>query len=174
MMDQFAFQADGIHPDELTDAMPFTSGLAYQTYAIDPGDSLGTFYYPNSYTGDINQSKSLRRTGVQNETSFGIGANLRDFLLLGFTLNFQGVRFRESATYSENFENVDANYLAGYSYNENLYSDGTGIGVKLGAIVIPKPWLRVGAAYHTATRISLTESYTADMASIILRIWPPR
>lgn len=167
MMDQFAAQADGIHPDELTDAMPFTSGLAYQTYAIDPGDTLGTFYYPNSYEGDISQLKSIRRTGVQNETSFGIGANYNDFLLLGITLNFQGVRFREFATYSENFANLDANYLAGYSYNENLYSDGTGIGVKLGAIVIPTPWLRVGAAYHSATRISLTESYTADMVSTV-------
>lgn len=165
LMDQFAAQAAGIHTSDITDMRPFTSGLAYQTYGIDSVDTQGTAYYATSYEGDINQLKSIRRTGVQNETSFGVGANYRDFLLLGMTLNFQGVRFREFSTYTERFENLDANLLSTYSYNENLYSDGTGIGVKLGALVIPTPWLRIGAAYHSPTRISFTESYSADMVS---------
>jgi len=166
MMDQFAAQAAGIHPDDLTNTLPFTSGLAYQTYAIDPTDSIGSSYYANSYTGDIQQSKRIQRTGVQSETSFGVGANYNDFLLLGMTLNFNSVRFRDISTYKESFENDPGNVLSKFSYNENLYSTGTGIGVKLGAIVIPTSWVRIGAAYHSPYRTSFTESYTADMTSL--------
>lgn len=165
LMDQFAGQAEGIDPDQLLDAIPFTSGLAYQVYAIDPGDSLGSYYQTNSYTGDILQNKSINRTGVQSESAFGIGGNYKDVLLVGMTLNFQSVRFKDISSFSEEFENNSDNFLSRYSYNETLYSDGTGVGVKLGAIVMPTPWVRVGLAYHSPTRISFTESYTADMNS---------
>ncbi len=165
LMDQFADRAAGVAPGNLLNSLPFSSGLAYETYAIDPIDSLGTSYYPSSASGDIHQLKSIRRTGVQTETSFGVGANYNDFLLIGMTLNFQGVRFREEGTLTESFRADEWNYLRNYSYHESIYSDGTGIGVKLGAIVIPTPWLRAGLAFHSASRISFTETYNVTMNS---------
>jgi long-subunit fatty acid transport protein len=163
LMDQFASQAAGIHPDDLYDARPFGAGLAYQTYAIDPADTLGTSYYANSYTGDIHQNKRIQRTGVQSETALGFGANYNDVLWLGMSLNFSSIRFKEFSNYTERFANDPANYLQDLSYKEDLYSDGTGVGIKLGAVVLPTDWLRVGAAFHSATRITVTETYNADM-----------
>jgi long-subunit fatty acid transport protein len=166
LMDQFASQAAGIHPDDIMDLRPFGAGLAYQTYAIDPVDTLGTSYYANSYTGDIRQNKNIQRTGVQSETAFGLGANYNDMLWLGMSINFSSVRFREFSNLSERFDNDAANYLSSLNYRENLYSDGTGVGIKLGAVVLPTDWLRVGAAFHSATRITITETYTADMNTV--------
>ncbi len=168
LMNQFSDQAAGVIPSNLLQSLPFSSGLAYETYAmdpVDPTDSLNSYYRPSSDIGDIHQLKTLRRTGVQTETSFGLGANYNDFLLVGMTLNFQGVRFREDATMTESFEPGVGNYLNYYSYNESIYSDGTGIGVKLGAIVIPMPWLRAGLAFHSASRISFSETYNVTMNS---------
>lgn len=165
LMDQFADEAAGIHPDDLMSARPFGAGLAYQTYAIDPVDTLGTSYYANSYTGDILQNKRIQRTGVQSETAFGVAGNYDNLLWIGMSLNFRSVRFRELSNYTENFANDPANDLSDLSYKENLYSDGTGVSLKIGAVVLPTDWLRVGAAFHTASRITFTDTYTADMRS---------
>ena len=166
LMDQFAQQAAGTATANILDALPFTSGLAYETYAIDPADSLGSSYYRSSGVGDIMQDKAIQRTGNQSETSIGFGANYRDFLMLGMTINFQNVHFTEISSYSEKFTYDPANFLARYDYVEKLYSDGSGVGVKLGAIVLPTSWVRVGLAYHSPVRIGLTESYVAQMSSV--------
>lgn len=167
MLDHFAGQAWGIRPEELANSRPFTSSLAYDTYGIDPANDDSTQYVASSYTGDIHQSKNIRRTGMQSETSMAIGGNFRDFLMVGMSINFLSVRFSEISGFTERFENDPSNYLSTYTFSENLNSSGTGVGVKLGAIVLPTPWLRVGAAYHSPTRISFTENYYTAMTSSI-------
>jgi hypothetical protein len=42
LMEQFAWQAQGVNPVDVYNTLPFTSGLAYETYAIDPTDLVGT------------------------------------------------------------------------------------------------------------------------------------
>jgi len=162
LMYPFSLQADGILPTEVTSALPFTSGLAYETYTINPTDSLGTSYEPAN-TGIADQTKNIRRSGSQGETAFGFGANYRDFLYLGMSVNFQSIRFRERSTYSENFPSDQ--FISSFTYDETLYSDGTGVNLKLGAIIRPTKWLRAGVGYHTASRIALHETYSAEMSS---------
>lgn len=165
IMDVFAAQAAGVNPETIGDDLPFTSGPAYYAYAIDPGDSLGTFYVPAASGGQIIQSKSIERSGAQSETSFSFGGNYKDILFVGGSLVFQGVRFLEKGIYREEFEEGEP--LQNLSFQENIRADGTGVGLKLGFIIKPAEWVRVGAAYHTRTVISMRENYDTRVTSTL-------
>ncbi len=163
LMDAFASQASGYDPDVITDALPFTAGLAYEVYAINPQDTLGISYVAASSGGKVDQSKNITRTGAQSETSFAFAGNYKDILMIGGTINFVGVRFNEKANYTESFDSNEP--LKNLSFNETLESDGSGVGVKLGFLLKPTDWLRFGAAYHSRTVISFRENYSSNMTS---------
>ncbi|MFN0032046.1 MAG: OmpP1/FadL family transporter [Flavobacteriales bacterium] len=159
----FATQASGTHPDLVTDEFPFGAGLAYQVYAIDPQDTAGVSYVPNAGQGIVQQHKNIRRTGAQGETSFGFGANYRDVLQIGASLNYISTSFYDQSTYTENYESDEA--LKNIAYNETLRSNGNGVSLKLGVIVKPTQWLRAGVAYHTPAAIGFRENYNVTMTS---------
>lgn len=160
LLNPFVIQANGVHPDEISDAFPFTAGLAYVSWLINPSDSVGSSYYTTS-SGENNQRKSINRSGTMGETAFGFGANYRDFIYFGASLNFQSIRFKETGNYSESYDSSQP--ITSFTYTDNLRSDGTGVGLKLGAIVKPSEWLRIGAAYHTPTRIVMHEIYNVEI-----------
>lgn len=52
-----------------------------------------------------------------------------------------------------------------FSYTSNLETKGSGVNVKFGVIVKPVDWLRLGAAVHTPTSISMHDNYSNSMKS---------
>lgn len=164
MLDVFSAQAAAIHPDDLTDGLPFTAGLAYQTYLINPADDDGTYYTPEFSGGSLLQTKRINRKGRGSETSFAYGASYKDRLYFGLGVGFVGTRFTEETYYREsNFEEDEA--LSSWSYNEDLKTRGTGVNIKLGMIARVQEWLRVGVALHSPTYLSLADSYSSVMNS---------
>lgn len=166
LLDVFAFQAAGTHPDEVTDAFPFGAGLAYQTYAINPIDTQGVSYAPAITSGAVRQQKNIDRSGSQSNTAFGAGANYRDLFSVGVSVNFMSVRFRDRSVYTETY-GVGQD-LTNMSYTEDLTSTGTGISLKIGTIYKPTKWLRIGTAFHSRTYLSMRELYTASMNTALL------
>ena len=166
LMDVFAAQAAGVHPDQLSEQLPFTAGPAYYAYAIDPGDSIGSYYVPASSGGQIVQSKSIDRRGAQSETCFSFGGNYKDILFIGGSFAFQSVRFSEKGIYSEQFE--AGKPVSDLSFQENLQADGTGVGLKIGFILKPADWVRIGGAYHTRTVIGMRETYSTNISTQLL------
>ncbi len=162
LLTPFSIQANGILPNELNDYFPFTAGLAYNSGVILPNDTLGTYYEPTS-AGEIKQAKNITRIGSQGETAFGFGANYRDFLFFGMTINLMNVRFREKSTYTEDYSSDQ--FVNSFNYTEDLRSDGTGVNAKFGVIVKPSKWMRVGVAYHAPTRFTLHETYTTSLTA---------
>ena len=160
----FSLQADGTLPANVTDQFPFSAGLAYETYAINPTDSTGQFYAPAA-DGLANQEKIINRTGSQGETSFGFGMNYNDKIQFGMSLNFLGITFTERSTYSESFEATED--LTKLNFNEFLRTDGTGVNARLGVLFRPSPWLRAGFAYHSRMRITLHDLYNTTMNTMV-------
>ncbi len=162
LMTPFAIQANGIRPEDLYDYFPFTAGLAYDSGAIAPTDTTGQHYEPLS-TGQIQQAKSIERTGSQGETAFGFGTNFKDLIYFGMTVNFQSIRFLEKTSYTEKYETTQP--IGSILYKETLRSDGTSVNAKFGFLIKPSPWLRAGVAYHTRSRILLHETYETEMST---------
>jgi len=166
LLDVFALQASGMHPDDVTDAFPFGAGLAYQTFAINPIDTSGINYAPAITSGEVRQQKNIDRSGAQANTAFGAGANYRNIFSVGVSVNFMSVRFRERSTYTETYGlGQDLNTMA---YVEDLNSTGTGVSIKIGAIYKPTKWLRIGSAFHSKTYLSMREIYSASMNTTLI------
>ncbi|MBU1009565.1 MAG: hypothetical protein KKD74_05465 [Bacteroidetes bacterium] len=147
--------------DEASGRYGFDLYPAWYVYLIDtiPG-------YRDQYTspvpqGGIRQQQSVTTWGSTNEWLFSGGANLNDKLFIGATVGLPFVRYFKESTYTE-FDVADT--IAGFdywNYKERLTTKGWGINLKLGVIVWPVDWLRLGAAFHTPTAFyDLTDYYT--------------
>lgn len=157
----------------------FYEKAAYECYLIDyfyAGDE-SEYWSPVTDEGKYGeiQRKTIRREGGMGEFDFSFGVNYKDILYLGGTMGIQSLNYRESSTYKEseipyssytvNIVNADTSYSYildspdYFTVDEDLSISGTGINLKLGLIARPIDWLRVGAAFHTPTFLSLTDNY---------------
>ena len=129
--------------------------------------------------GEIKQGGPLMQTygrsvdGNKTEYLFNIGANISDFVYIGFNLGFNTISYNESTYFKEkaideyDFENVfvddsgkeETTYFRNLIYKHSYSAAGSGIFGKLGIIVTPGNGLRFGAAIQTPTSTSITERW---------------
>lgn len=162
LLDDFVASANG-HPD--TEFDQFSTGLAWNTYLINP-DTSGTNLYNHviPHYGQL-QRKSVISKGSMYETDISFGGNYKSKLFLGATLGFVRTYYNEESL----FEEIDGkDSIAGFksfAYGQDLSTTGRGVNFKIGAIYKPADWLRVGAAVHTPTSISMKDSYSSTMSA---------
>lgn len=163
LLDVFVANANG---NDYYDFDQFSTGLAWQAYLINPADTNGSLTYnhviPNY--GEL-QKKSVESKGSMGETVFSFGGNYKDKLLLGASIGYVNVRYEEESTYEEIDEADTIQYFKSFSYGQSLESVGKGVNFKLGVIVKPNDWLRIGAAIHTPTAISMHDVYKNTIKS---------
>ena len=123
--------------------------------------------------GPVLQTFGRSVDGNKTEYIFNIGANISDFVYIGFNLGFNTITYDESTYFKEkavdeyDFENIfidekgneEKTYFRNLIYKHNYNADGTGIFGKLGIIVTPGNGLRFGAAFQTPTSMSITERW---------------
>lgn len=160
ILDDFAFQAAGILPDSLFKFMPFSSGLAYDAYGIDPNDTLGTSYSAVlPFGADVQQIHTIDSRGANSTTSIFYSANWMDQFYIGLSLGVVGHRFKRTTTHTETTldEAID---LKDMTYKENLTITGNGIDVKAGVIWRMSDRFRTGVAFHSPQWTQLNDAYT--------------
>jgi long-subunit fatty acid transport protein len=111
------------------------------------------------------QRKSTETKGAMGEGVFSFGANYKEKLLLGATLGVVKARYEEESVFEETDAEDTISYFKSFKYIQNLASSGTGVNFKMGMIVKPNDWLRLGAAVHTPTAIRFTDNYSSYMES---------
>ncbi len=140
---------------------PYTFDLAFATNTMFE-DSLGVwspFQVIEDPNGEILQFKNQKEMGGITEMVFSASTNLNDFIYLGATIGVPFYDYQMYSTYTEEKSTGDF-----YTYNQNLNTNGVGINLKLGAIVRPLDWLRVGAAFHTPTYYGLSDRYETNLS----------
>lgn len=135
--------------------------------------------------GDIQQGGPLHQTygrsvyGNKYEYLFNIGANISDFVYIGFNLGVNSLSydmteyFKEKAVDESDFENIftDSNgieqktYFRDLMYKYSYSASGTGVFGKLGIIVTPGNGLRIGAAIQTPTAMTIQEQWQEKAAT---------
>jgi len=163
ILDQFASQANGIPYDQVSDMLPFSSGLAWETYLIDPLDTTANTYVAAAGAGDVKQRLISERKGYVTETAIGGGLSYDDFVYFGVSIGFQNVNYRDNSSYGEYYDGTGA--VSNMNFGQDLITSGVGLNLKLGAIVRVTEWMRAGAFVQTPTRLSLSDSYSATMES---------
>lgn len=120
----------------------------------------------------VDQFTSINTRGSLGEYAFSFGFNFVDKLYLGATIGIQSLNYRRTVYYGENYlydvypSGNEMPYQLEYmNYEQSTHISGTGVNLKLGLTWRPVHWLRVGAAYHTATAYNLSLQYYGDMWS---------
>lgn len=166
ILDGFALSANGFLSNELADGTPFTSNLAYQTYAIDPVDpfdSLNTSYVANLPAGAaVSQIHTIESRGSINNTSFFYGGNYLDRLYIGASIGIIGFRYTSTTTHTETTLDEGIN-LKDLTYKEHLSTTGNGLDVKIGAVGRISDRFRAGLAFHSPMFTQLNDLYNTEM-----------
>jgi hypothetical protein len=145
--------------------------MAFQNYLIDPRASDSTVFTnapvhnqsPVSATG-ILQRKTSTSTGAYREMVLSVGANYDEKLLLGATVGIPSIRYTQDFTFQEDDLTGDQTNAFGFNdYRSIFTTTGTGINLKLGAIVIPTDMIRIGVAIHTPTWFGMEDTYQEEM-----------
>ena len=123
--------------------------------------------------GPLYQNCGRTESGNKFEYLFNIGANISDFVYIGFNLGINSLSydmteyFKEKAIDERDFENIfmdkdgmeQITYFRNLMYKYSYSASGTGVFGKLGIIVTPGNGLRIGAAIQTPTAMTINEQW---------------
>ncbi len=164
LLDTYVANATG-HED--TDFDQFSTDLAWRTYLFNPDQSASGNYQYNHVIPNygVRQKKSVTSKGSMGETVLSFGGSYKSKVLIGATVGFVNVKYIEESLYTEEDEKDTISYFKSFAFAQNLTTKGNGINFKMGVIVKPTDWLRLGAAIHTPTSITLKDNYSSSMKS---------
>lgn len=150
---------------------PFLGGgwlpiFGYNGYLINPPMSslngtqiTGDEYKTILHDGEILSNDLLvEEKGSIAAYDFTLGANVSDILSLGMTLTVTDIQYKMYSSYIE-----EPNGGGLFELENWLETNGTGFGVKLGAILRPIDALRLGVAYHSPTWYNMSDTYSAKL-----------
>ena len=158
--------ATGIHNADLIDEYPYTASLAWETFLLDPdGDDNYNYVTPFATDDPINVDRRIERSGTMGETQYSVGGTFREKISLGATLGTSKVYFSEESIHSETPLDPGTD-LASWTYYETLVIEGNGIIARIGAIANISKWMRIGVAWHSPTRLKLSDSYSTSINSV--------
>ena len=153
------------------DSLAGTLGyLGYQSYLLNE-DSLGKFHTVVPFKGGIEQQKAIQTRGGINEYVLTLGGNYKEKLLLGITIGIPVINYQYNSTYTEsvsagNTSNPD-NFNS-FAYQKSLSITGSGINLKMGAIIKLTNFFRIGAAFHSPTFYGINEVYSPSINSTVI------
>jgi len=169
LLNHFVENANGSTTlDPFYEQLAFDAGLIYpendssEIYTSDMGEA-GT--YP------ITQRRSSTTRGGISEWEFSIGANYNNIVYLGGSIGISSLRYLEESIFTEDDKDNVIPVLNNYSLQQDVTTSGTGVNMKLGVIIRPAEWVRIGAAFHTPTLYaSMRDDYKNTITSSLENI----
>lgn len=146
------------------DLDPFTSRLAYDVNAIYYQDNNLSDDFAGNANATLERSQTLTQSGTMNEMVISFAGNYNEKLMIGATVGVPFVRYRLSGEYQEKDAGSVVDYFDDLNYTEDLSTDGIGVNFKFGVIYRASQALRLGAAFHSPTWLSLTDDYSNTFA----------
>lgn len=155
----------------------YTNGLAYDSGLMFDSTVNGTtrYFTPHDkewgYDGAQGgygeyQSRTVTQKGGIGTWDFAISGAYNDMFFFGASLGVQSVNYKFTSRYHED----DKSNLLPYEhwdFNEKLKINGGGVNLKLGLIVKPVQFIRIGAAFHTPTVYNLTDKYYTTVYNLL-------
>lgn len=163
LLDYFCSIAYKISPNSIYDELPFSSALAWDTYAIDQDGQDG--YVPRLNSADVIHRRNVKTRGGVSEYNFNMSANYMNKLYLGANIGVRSGKYEENYFHYEQATNSTGQTLDSFQYDYHLKTAGAGYNLKLGLIYLPIENLRIGFSVHTRTFFEFTDDFSADMTS---------
>ena len=135
--------------------------LGYQGFVIDAVDQTSNSPYTSNVPkgGSYYQENSIYSTGYNGKLSFNAATSFKDQLYIGLNLNSHFTDFHKSSTfYEDNDTPLTSDYtVSRLSFENDLYTYGTGFSFQLGAIAKITNEIRLGLAYESSTWYTLND-----------------
>lgn len=161
LMDDFAWEADGFYPDELSE---YSSLLAWEGYVIDTLNNAVT-YGGRVAEGDMVQRQIAERRGNTSDFAITFGGNYNDVLYIGAGIGIESVNYKLEVNTSETPTDRLNTDLMNYTYTEQLATEGYGVNFRIGAIAKLGKVVRLGGSIETPTTYSLTDNFQSELQS---------
>lgn len=158
------YDAENPYTDTYYWGTPFLGALGARTNLVSPilqSETDASIVGMEGWNASNNQYYSREEGGI-NEYDINMALNVQDRYYFGVTLGIYSLNYNRYSSYGETFtEGGD------FTLNNFYSADGSGIDLKLGAIVRPFAYspFRIGLAIHTPIWYSVTEHYTANLTS---------
>ena len=180
--DELGAVEGGYNPYQESNAY-WSSILAYNSYLINPVEETGNFeglfkvrVKDGKENDDFSTGSSaftVDERGQADEYSLSFGGNVYNTVYWGVALGIVDFDYSLDTYYGETIQNAYVPYetpttvglengTAEWNLQNSLHTFGTGVNFKLGVIVKPVNELRIGVAFHTPTRYSITQDYIAS------------
>lgn len=166
MLDYFVQRANrsgGTAPSNLD---PFFENLAYQTYLINPVDSIDSLHYSGVVnSGGVLQRRSSLQKGSGGEFVMSMAGNYNEKLFFGATLGIVFLRYSENSTFEERDDQDSIPDFQKFNFNQDVTTEGKGVNIKAGIIYKPFDWIRLGASVHSPMLLTMDDRYSSRMNS---------
>ena len=172
------FANSGLSIDDVKNSsLSLGTKMAIYTYLIDTarvGGQLQVIGRPE-YLSNRNQQSEITTKGGITEVSFGFAANMDDKIYLGASLGVPIVKYSRDSRFIESDPDAgDTTNEFGFSRFEELYEvTGLGLNAKIGVIVKPTDFVRLGLAIHSPSLYGLKDSYSGKMVTDVERLFGP-
>jgi hypothetical protein len=170
MADYWANLSEGTFYTDLGGA----EGIAYDAWIIDTLTGSGATSYGTVFSnyGDNPPSEygqNIRRIitneGYTGEHAFSVGGNFSNKIFFGATIGINRLKY---TGHYEHLETAGASMLSGFqnfTYTDHFENTGTGLSFKIGTIIKPTEFLRIGLAFHSPTVYRINEYFYDNISS---------
>lgn len=139
--------------------------IGFQAWAVDSPEGKPFEYYSQLASGALlNQYLQRKTEGAIDEYTLSMAYNYEDILYVGATLGLQNLNYRKTDSYIELADEDSGPVVSDIDHNRQLHITGTGTNFKIGAIVRPVDWFRLGMSYHSPTWMTIEEESSQDMS----------
>jgi hypothetical protein len=144
--------------------------LGYNSYMLDY-DSAGDNYYTNVPTGgNYFHKNTIQAKGYNGKFTMNFSGAYEDRLYVGMNMNFYFTDYLRASSLYEKNNNPVANTPNNYairttSFNNELYTYGSGFSMNFGAIYKANQNIRLGLAYETPTWYRLNDELTQSIST---------
>jgi hypothetical protein len=161
---RFAQDANGTPEAQLTNAKPYTAALAYNALLINPILGSNNQYY-TPIAGAVEQLQTRTESGAGKDLSINLASNYNNKLYLGAGVGFVSSDYDNVKNFTEKDILDTMRYdFKSLSFSENINTAAQGgINAKLGFILVPFEFLRLGVGIQTATKLKVTDTYNTNL-----------
>ena len=165
ILHSFIKEAEGTNEADIYNRFPFSASLAYDTYALDPDPSMSNAYVTDFTSGKALHNRTVSRNGGITEFNLlTLSGNYANKLLVGASFNYLHIRYAENFSHKETYTDSSL-WLQSIDYTGQLDIAGKGLNVRVGAIYMPIPQFRIGAAVETPSINFMSDTWTNNFTA---------
>lgn len=164
-----------LNPVTLPELNDFSTGLAFDAGILIPGDLTDApAFYETDYDvarrlggngpgPQLDKAGNFMRSGRNATIDLSFAGNYDEKLMIGATLGISRLKYNGTTIYREDDAAESVDLFERLAFNQISDISGTGVQFRIGAIYRPVQALRFGLAYHSPSRYSFEDSFTANL-----------